>query len=192
MGTYKYEIFTSGYSNEIVVGTMDDEIVNKVEELCDEHDMTIPELYEDFELLGDNEIPEWHENDNKEHIYGPSIDGATLNVVNVETNEVVLEKDFFDLDVFELDEHIVETKLHLYEGKPLFHCATIEKGVAMHGYLDLDEPFDESKLTFKVINLEVGLYEYETVSKLYYNNEPIETEVMSTDYKDFVGGIIKK
>jgi len=135
MGTYKYEIFTSGYSNEIVVGTMDDEIVNKVEELCDEHDMTIPELYEDFELLGDNEIPEWHENDNKEHIYGPSIDGGTLNVVNVETNEVVLEKDFFDLDAFELDEHIVETKLHLYEGKPLFHCATIEKGVAMHGFI---------------------------------------------------------
>lgn len=192
MGKYKYEIFTTGYANEIVVKTLEKEMHEKIQEVCDENEVTIDDLFEDFELLEENEIPEWHENDDKEHIYGPSMEDATVNVVNVETNDVVLEKDFFDLDSFELDEHHVETRTHQYEGKPLFHATTIEKGVAMHGYLDLEEPFDESKLSFKVINLEVGYYEYEIVNELYYDNEPVCTEIMSTDYKDFIVDIILK
>ena len=35
MGKYKYEIYTTGYANEIVVGTMDEETVEKIGRLCE-------------------------------------------------------------------------------------------------------------------------------------------------------------
>ena len=190
MGKYKYEIYTTGYANEIVVGTMDEETVEKIERLCEEHDLSVADLFNDYDLLEENELSEWHENDNKEHIYGPSMDDAIINVVNLETNEVALEKDFYYLECFELEEHSYELRTHQYEGKPIFHYATVEKGVAMQGYLYLDEPFEESKLSFKVVNLEIDCYEYEIIYELYYDGEPIETEVDSTDYKDYVGDII--
>ena len=190
MGKYNYEIYTTGYANEIVVGTLDEKTVEKVEQLCDEHDLSLAELFNDYDLLTENELSEWHENDNKEHVYGPSMDGSTINVINVETNDVLLEKRFFNLESFELEQHSYELRTHEYEDEPIFHYATVEKGVAIQGYLELDEPFEESKLTFKVINLEVDYHEYEIVTELYYDGELIEAEVVSTDYKDSIADII--
>lgn len=190
MGKFKYEIYTTGYANEVVVGTLDEKILEKVEKLCDKHDLSVVDLFNDYDLLAENEISEWQEYDDKEHIYGPSMGDTTINVVNLETNEFTLQKDFFYLECFELENISYELRTHQYEGKAIFHYGTIEKGVAMQGYLDLDEPFEESNLSFKVVNLEIDCYEYEIIYKLYYDGEPIETEVASTDYKGYVGDII--
>jgi hypothetical protein len=190
MGKYKYQIYTTGFAHEIVVGNISEEDVVKINELCDENDLSIIELYEDSDLLSENELSEWFENDNKEHIYGSSIDESLLNVVDMTNNETIIEKDFYSLKGYELEKCEFDLVEHDYEDEPIFLGSTTEKGVPMLVDLDLDEIFDESKLTFKALEISIGDYYYEVVSELYYDGELLYTDVDSTDYKDFIVSVI--
>lgn len=190
MGKYKYEIFTTGYAHEIVVGNISKEDSEKINELCKENELSFSELYEDWDVLSENDLSEWHENDNKEHIYGPSMEDGIINVVDLSNNETILQKDFYSLEGYELGECEMGLISHEYEGEPIFLASTVEKGVAMTVTLDLDEPFDESKLTFKATELTVSDFYYEIVIELYYDGELLYTEIDSTDYKDFSVDII--
>ena len=190
MGKYKYEIFTTGYAHEIVVGNISKEDSEKINELCKENELSFSELYEDWDVLSENDLSEWHENDNKEHIYGPSMEDGIINVVDLSNNETILQKDFYSLEAYELGECEMGLISHEYEGEPIFLASTLEKGVAMTVTLDLDEPFDESKLTFKATELTVCNFYYEIVIELYYDGELLYTEVDATDYKDFSVDII--
>ena len=192
MGKHKYEIYTTGYANEIVVGNVSKEDAEKIKTIADENDMEMPELYNDWDILEENELTEWFENDGKEHIYGSSFDSSLIIVKDLNSDETIIKKEFSELELPEDDDiEYWKEVVNDYKDEPIFHAATVEKGVPMEVTLELDEPFDESKLTYRVLEVFVGdNHYYEIVNKLYYDGEELDTDINSTDTKDFIVDII--
>ena len=192
MGKHKYEIYTTGYANEIVVGNVSKEDAEKIKTIADENDMEMPELYNDWDILEENELTEWFENDSKEHIYGSSFDSSLIIVKDLNSDETIIKKEFSELELPEDDDiEYWKEVVNDYKDEPIFHAATVEKGVPMEVTLELDEPFDESKLTYRVLEVFVGdNHYYEIVNKLYYDGEELDTDINSTDTKDFIVDII--
>ena len=182
MKKYKYEFFTTGYSNEVVVGSISQEEIKKIEDLLDENDFTTSELFQDWDILAENDLREWHEIDDKEHIYGPLKYDSTLTVVDLNTKEVVLKTEFSNLKNNKINYISHEPS----ENESLFYATTLEKGCAMEGILELDEPFEERKLTFETTELAIEDYEHDLVQKIFYDNKEISTDINSTDVKEFI------
>ena len=190
MANYRYEIQLSGYAHEIVIGSISEESVSKVLNILDENNISLSELYKNLDILDENSLLEWRDNDDKEHIYGTSTEDLTITIIDLDSSDTVLKKDFYDL--FNYEESIYEKDLieYEYEDEELFHASTTEKGIPMEAVLELDEPFDESKLKFEIVEISVGDYDFEVIRKLHYNGKEISTDVNSTEYKDFNVSII--
>ena len=192
MGKHKYEIYTTGYANEIVVGNVSKEDAEKIKTIADENGMSLPELYNNWDIVAENELTDWYENDSKEHIYGSSYDSSLIVVEDLSSAETIIEKEICELELPEDDDiEYWKEVVNDYKDEPIFHAATIEKGVPMEVTLELDEPFDESKLTYRVLEVFVGNnYCYEIVNKLYYDGKELDTDIHSTVTKDFIADII--
>ena len=143
-----------------------------------------------MDILNENSLLEWRDNDDKEHIYGASTEDLTVIITDLDSSDTVLKKDFYDL--FNYEESIYEKDLieYEYEDEELFHASTTEKGIPTEAVLELDEPFDESKLTFEIVEISVGDYDFEVIRKLSYDGKEISTDINSTEYTDFNVSII--
>ena len=187
MSNYKYEIYTNGYSNELVIGTLTKEDFQKIENILEENDLSTTELYQDWDILEENDLVEWHENDNKEHVYGPSLSESSINIIDKNTNVEILKKDFKD---FNEKQSKHNSKIFEFEDEPLFYAYTTEKGVAMDATLELNEPFQEEKFNFEYKSIIIDDYEHKIITKLYYDGEEIITDFNSSSGKDFSADII--
>jgi len=202
---YRYRIDGGRYGGELAVGSVSDEFVHywapKIEE-AGAHEEFIPHVLclsewdDDEDIIAEspsimedtNEIPGWYEVDDIEHINSAYADGG-FTAVSVPTD---------GSDDFGWDENEIETDGYCLKGREgayistdtegetpegctpviLFHSS--EKGSFASWFVDTDEPFDENKLVYSIVETHLG----EFVEDVWYDKELLEANY---DYNDSMG-----
>lgn len=173
MRTIRIKIY--GYGGELTAGTLSDDAYM---------DML------DYDSENGIQSLEWYEMDDLVHAYGVHPDGAVIEVIDVDTDEVIYEGELGELngDPFDLDELYFEPT-----EDNIIVCLNSEKGLFFDGTIELgdDDEFDieNIKLTLKDIliedegqDLSVG---HEIVNEVTYNGEEIDNMGGETRGKSF-------
>jgi len=184
-----YKIYMWGYGGEKVMGTVDREIYDYFRS----RRLDLSDYAWNSDYAEDHNIPEemqpfppgsWYECDGMAHVNGVSRNAGTLQIEDEEGN-TIFEKSFDDLsgdpednspefDCF--DEAWIGQK---EPGTVVFLGCSNEKGTFFEGDIELQEPFDISKL--KLISEEVD--GEEIINTVIYDEEDIDNYGGSTDGK---------
>lgn len=184
-----YKIYMWGYGGEKVMGTVDREIYDYFRS----RRLDLSDYAWNSDYAEDHNIPEemqpfppgsWYECDGMAHVNGVSRNAGTLQIED-EGGNTIFEKSFDDLsgdpednspefDCF--DEAWIGQK---EPGTVVFLGCSNEKGTFFEGDIELQEPFDISKL--KLISEEVD--GEEIINTVIYDEEDIDNYGGSTDGK---------
>ena len=178
-----YKINMYGVGGEIVMGFIKPEIYNyfknnniKVENYIfdTEIENSVPIEYQPF--IGE----QWYECDNIAHNYGVEMSHTSRIEVTDENDEIIFNS---ELESSELENH--DCKFEVYsenyisnfqKGSTIFFARTIEKGHFFDGELEINDPFEPSKLKFIFMDIE-GIYQ---LKELQYENIEVSNSGGST------------
>ena len=191
----KYEITITGWGNEVSVGTITQEEEDRIKEVMENNDCdSIEEFYNDWDLVEEAGVSEWHENDEKFHTYGAIADGATITVTNMVTDEEIFSKPLLDLIVFDDEDSELELwteEFIQHNDEKIIAFISTDKGTIIAGEIEIEGEFDESKLI--PICSEVIIedsYTFELITNIEYDGEEVDNDGLSTSGKDFTVQII--
>ena len=178
-------VYLVGYGGEIVLGKVDPKVV----EYFEENELDIEEYANNWD--NEMEVPEkmqpfapgeWHDCDNIVHEYGVELHNSCRIIVEDAKGQVIWEH---HLGIDEL----LETGVNINCGEefyasaetgPVFFGQTTEKGGFFDGTFTLRAPFDPSKLTLDITDVEG----WELCAGVSYDDEYIDNNGnSSTDGK---------
>ena len=182
----RYEIEIFGWGSEIVVGTINSETLDAINDAIEENglDDTSELFYDVWEYDDSGTLTDWYEYDNIFHSYGPMPLGSKIVVTDLETGEEVFSKPFEELVNYDEAEYIEE--YHEVEEDAILLGRTEDKGLTFQTEIEIDGDFDEKLFTFNLTGVEVeDDGEYTIVTDFKYDGEEIYNENMATDGKSF-------
>ena len=170
-----YTISIGNWGSECVAGEIPDNIWKFIEVECDSDASTYLEKLEEGEVPEDLKLAE----DNSSFYdvpgffdcYGPYSDG-TLTVTDEDDNEI-------EIDASEFPKETEYTSCTV--GKPYFVWESVEKG-GWDATLDIDEPFDKSKLKLhtRKLSYDDDNYSKEFITAVEYDGQMLDVELNST------------
>ncbi len=170
-----YTISIGNWGSECVAGEIPDNIWKFIEDECDSDASTYLEKLEEGEVPEDLKLAE----DNSSFYdvpgffdcYGPYSDG-TLTVTDEDDNEI-------EIDASEFPKETEYTSCTV--GKPYFVWESVEKG-GWDATLDIDEPFDKSKLKLhtRKLSYDDDNYSKEFITAVEYDGQMLDVELNST------------
>jgi len=192
-----YKVLLWGYGGEYVMGTVD----RKVYDYFKKHRLDLSDYsWDNLE----HDVPEeckpfwegsWHDCDDMGHAWGVDRSSGTLQILD-ENDEVVYEASTDALcgDEGEPewswgDEVWIDSKP---AGTVVFIGTSSEKGTFFEGHLELQSPFDVTKLTLEVTEIDGN----EVVTSVQYKEETIDnyggdTSGKSSDFGFYIAGTNK-
>jgi hypothetical protein len=193
-----YKVVMYGYGGEYVMGTVERKVYDYFKrrrlDLSDyawDHgdDSSVPEDMQPF-WPGS-----WHDCDDMGHAWGVDRNAGTLQILD-ENDEVVYEAstdalcgDEDEPEMSYEDEVWIDMKP---AGTVVFVATSSEKGTFFEGHLELQSPFDITKLTLEVTEIDGN----EIISGVKYKEEDVEnyggdTSGKSSDFGFYVAGTNK-
>lgn len=188
-----YKVLLWGYGGEYVMGTVERKVYDYFKKRrLDVSDYTWGD--------GDEEIPEeyqpfsggWHDCDDMGHAWGVDLNSGTLQILD-ENDEIVYEcstdslcGDDNEPELSYRDEVWIDMKP---TGTVVFVGVSSEKGTFFEGSLELDSPFDVSKLSLGVSEFDGN----EIIVGVQYKEEEIDnyggdTSGKSSDFGFYIAG----
>lgn len=182
----KYEINVHGTGAEIVVGNLTKEQLETIYKVMENKGMTtFVEFYDDDELVEELGLEPWSEAGDLHHGYGPLYGEARLEVIDLETGDVIIDTPFKDLDI-DNDDMPYHEAYHDVKDNPIIFCESIDKGTPYGGELEIEGGFDINKLVYGIVEIMVNEDStYELIASLSYDGTDIDNETMSTQGKSF-------
>lgn len=181
----KYEIEIFGWGAEIVVGTVDLDLVNNVHDIAEENGFdNLSEVFYDVDEYSEYDLLDWYEYDNLYHNYGPYPLDCKIVVTDSESGEEVLNKPFNELKSY--DDSPYNEEYHDVEEDAILFGRTEDKGLVFQTDIEVEGDFDEKLLTFALTGVMVDDDGESTiVVDFKYNGQEIHNEGMATDNKSF-------
>jgi hypothetical protein len=193
-----YKVITYGYGGEYLMGTVSREIYDYFKS----RRLDLSEYAWDSDYAETHNIPEemqpfpagsWYECDDIGHSYGVDRNSGTIQITD-QNDEVVYEASLDDIDGYSDDspewmggdEYWIDMK---EPGTVVFIGTSSEKGTFFEGNLELDAPFDITKLSLSYDEIDGN----EVVNKFEYKGEEIEnwggsTSGKSSDFGFYIAG----
>lgn len=193
-----YKVLLWGYGGEYVMGTVD----RKIYDYFKQRRLNLMDYAWDSDYADENNIPEdmqpfpsgsWYEIDNIGHSYGVDKNSGTLQILD-ENEEVVYEASLDNIDGYSDDspewgggeEYWIDMK---DPGTVVFIGTSSEKGTFFEGKLELDAPFDITKLSLSYDEIDGN----EVVTTVTYKEEDVEnwgsnTSGKSSDFGFYIAG----
>jgi hypothetical protein len=191
-----YQVSMWGYGGEVVMGTVSREIYDYFKR----RRLDVSDFAWNYDYAEENNIPEemwpftpgsWYECDNLAHTNGVDRDSGTIQIED-ETGVTVLERALETIDGMDIqlscdEEAWIEM---VKPGEVVFIGRSNEKGTFFVGDIDLRMPFDQEKLCLNYDDIDGT----DIVSSLYYDDEEIDNNDMTTDGKssDFGFYLVKE
>jgi hypothetical protein len=195
-----YKVLLWGYGGEYVMGTVE----RKVYDYFKRRRLDLSDYAWDHG--GESDVPEdmqpfypgqWHDCDDLGHAWGVDRNGGTLQILN-ENDEVVYERSTDDIGGWHDDEPEWrgddEAWIDMKDpGTVVFIGTSSEKGTFFDGRLELQAPFDITKLSLEYSEIDGN----EVVTGAYYNDEVIDnwggdTSGKSSDFGFYIAGSNKQ
>ncbi len=183
--TYKIQIW--GYGGEYVMGTVD----RKIYDYFRSRRLDLSDFAWDSDYADENNIPEemhpfppgsWYECDDMGHCHGVDRNAGTMQIIN-EQDQIIYERQLESITGDDDqpqwgggDEVWIDSQP---AGTPVFIGVSSEKGTFFEGEIELQAPFDISKLELGYDEIDGN----EIVNTVYYDGEEIENFGGSTDGK---------
>jgi hypothetical protein len=196
--TYKISLW--GYGGEAVMGTVDREIYNYFRQ----RRLSVSDFAWDSDYSEEHNIPEsmwpfppgsWYECDDMGHAYGVDRNSGHIRIDD-ENGDEVLEQNLEELDSdddspeWECDnESYIDSQP---SGTVVFIGNSNDKGTFFEGEIELDSPFDITKLTLRVTEIDGS----EIINGVVYDGVDIDnwggsTDGKSSDFGFYVAGSLK-
>lgn len=183
-----YKISMWGYGGEKVMGTVD----RKIYDYFKHRRLDLTDYSWDSDYADENNIPEdmqpfpagsWYECDNMAHAHGVSRSAGTLQIED-ENGNVVFERSLEDIDGYSDDSPELSGNDEVWiDEKPVGTVVFIgnsnEKGTFFEGEIELNEPFNITKLSLGYDEIDGE----ELINSVYYDGEDIDNNGGSTDGK---------
>lgn len=177
-----------GYGGEKVMGTVD----RKIYDYFKHRRLDLTDYSWDSDYADENNIPEdmqpfpagsWYECDNMAHAHGVSRSAGTLQIED-ENGNVVFERSLEDIDGYSDDSPELSGNDEVWiDEKPVGTVVFIgnsnEKGTFFEGEIELNEPFNITKLSLGYDEIDGE----ELINSVYYDGEDIDNNGGSTDGK---------
>ena len=192
-----YKVLLWGYGGEYVMGTVD----RKIYDYFKKRRLDLSDYAWDESYSEENNIPEemqpfypgqWHDCNDMGHAWGVDRNAGTLQILD-ENNEVKYELSTDDICGME-DEPEWQDDDEVYIdsqelGTVVFIATSSEKGTFFEGHLELQSPFDITKLSLAYTEIDGN----EVITGVYYKEEQIEnyggdTTGKSSDFGFYVAG----
>jgi hypothetical protein len=196
--TYKISLW--GYGGESVMGTVDREIYDYFRQ----RRLDVSDFAWNSDYAEENNIPEdmwpfppgsWYECDNMAHVNGVERSSGTL-LIEDETGDTVLQKSLDDCNGFDDSPELEYSDEAFIDDQPagtvVFIGNSNEKGTFFEGEIELSAPFDITKLTLHIEDIDGS----EIINRASYDGVDIDnwggdTTGKSSDFGFYVAGTLK-